>query len=246
VTYVPIPAGAGGSFAGLFTVDLPNGIVLGHQFDIVVRRITTRQIVVPAPPPPPPQIQRKKAATAPSAEIVITKKLLWRYITGSFLVRIQVQKEGKILPVDENLLAVLKWRLGIIEPGNRWFPVLLRWISYLNTRIIGMGGDPGKIPASPNGYQPSGGYGKPGASHEPCYTGKVVKLLYNCFGEFEGFDLKTCECERHCFRVCEPDMEELIYRAWEKRFLIAVCVCKHDKHKVESIALLRAPRRWPA
>jgi hypothetical protein len=245
VTYVPIPAGAGGSFAGLFTVDLPNGIAVGQEFDVVVRRITTRQITVPPPPPPPPPIQRKKAAPA-SPEIVITKKLLWRYITGSFLVRIQVQKEAKILPVDENLLAVLKWRLGIIQPGNRWYPVLLRWISYLNGRIIGMGGNPGKIPASPNGYQPPSSHGKPDGSHERCYTGKVVKLLYNCFGEFEGFDLKTCGCELHCFRVCEPDMEQLLYRAWEKRFTITICVCKHEKHKVESIALLRAPRVLPA
>lgn len=243
VTYVPIPPGAGGSFAGLFTVDLPNGITVGQEFDIVVRRITTKQIALPPPPPPPPQIHRGKAAVAANPKIVIPKTLIWRYITGSFLVRIPVQKESKILPVDENLLAVLKWRLGLIASSNRWYPVLIRWIQYLSGRIIGMGGDPGKIPPSPAGYQPrSTGHGKPGTTARHCYTGKVAELLYDCFGDFEGFDLKTCGCEKHSLRVCDADLEELIYRAWAERFTISVCVCKHDPHKVESVALLRAPR----
>jgi hypothetical protein len=106
---------------------------------------------------------------------------------------------------------VLKWRLGLIGTGNRWYPVLLRWISYLSELIIGIGGDPGKISPSPNGYQAlSTDHGKPGGRYERCYTGKVAELFYNCFGDFEGFDLKTCECEKHSFRSCEPDMEKLI------------------------------------
>jgi hypothetical protein len=240
VTYVPIPRGVGGSFAGLFTVDLPNGIRVGNEFDIIVRRITTRQVVVPPPPPPPPPIQRGKAAAAAPA-IAINQPLIWRYITGSFLVKIEVQKESAILPVDENLLAVLKWRLGLIETGNRWYPVLLRWISVLSSRIVAMGGNPGKIPASPRGYQPPSTDHKP-VRHGRCYTGKVAKLSYNCFGDFEGFNLNTCECETYSFSSCEPDMEELIYLAWVERFEITVCACKHDAHRVESVALLRAPR----
>ncbi len=244
VTYVPIPAGAGGSFAGLFTIDLPDGIAVGQEFDVVVRRITTKRIAVP--PPPPPQIQRGKKAAAAAPQAVISKQLVWRYVTGSFLLRIPVQKDGKILPVDENLLAVLKWRLGIIDPGNRWYPVLLRWITYLSGRIRGMGQNPEKIPPSPYGYQPpSAGDGAPGRGRERCYTGKVSELRYNCFGEFEGFDLKTCECERHAFRCCESDLEHLIYRAWVERFMITVCVCEHDARKVESVILLRAPRKRP-
>ena len=107
-----------------------------------------------------------------------------------------------------------------------------------------MGGDPGKIPPSPSGYQPppSTGHGGPGHPREHCYTGKVAELLYDCFGDFEGFELEGCCCERHCFRVCGPDLEKLIYRAWVERFTIKVCPCRHDAHKVESVALLRAPR----
>ena len=153
VTYIPIPVGAGGSFAGLLTVDLPASVRYGNEFDIVVRRITTRQVVEPTTPLKPAPVPAKGAA--------VEKQLLWRYVTGSFLVKIPVQEESTILPDDENLLAVLKWRLGLIGPDNRWYPVLLRYISCLSGRIDGMGGHASKIPASPDGYQlPSKGAGK--------------------------------------------------------------------------------------
>ena len=143
VTYIPIPAGAGGSFAGLLTVDLPASVRFGDEFDIVVRRITTKQVVAPTPPPPP------KLRSRCSRRCRRHNPPLWRYATGSFLVRIPVQKESTILPVDENLLAILKWRLGLIGPGNRWYPVLLRYINYLSGRIDGMGGNASQIPPSP-------------------------------------------------------------------------------------------------
>ncbi len=55
VTYVPIPQGTGEWYAGLFTVDLPQTVRTGQEFNIVVRRIGKRPVrVSPAPPPPPP------------------------------------------------------------------------------------------------------------------------------------------------------------------------------------------------
>ena len=241
VTYVPIPFGSGGSFAGLFSVDLPAGISVGQEFNVVVRRITTKQI---SAPPAPPQIQRGKGAAVVSPQVVILKQLVWRYVTGSFLIKIPVQKERNILPVDENLLAVLKWRLGQIGTGNRWYPVLVRWLAYLAARIIAMGGDPGKIRPSPTGYQPpTKGPGQPAGTARRCCTGKVAELVYDCFGDFQGFELRGCECEGRFFRACEPDIERLIYRAWEGRFTVTVCACPRDASKVESVTLLRARAR---
>ena len=43
-TYVPIPGGTGQNFGGLFTVDLPPIVVKGQEFNIVVRRVSSRQI----------------------------------------------------------------------------------------------------------------------------------------------------------------------------------------------------------
>jgi hypothetical protein len=238
VTYIPIPSGTGGSFAGLFTLDLPASITVGNEFDIVVRRITTKQMHQAPPPPPPPSIKIARAA-APKA--VVQRRLLWRYITGTFLVKIPVQKESTILPVDENLLSILKWRLGLIGPGNRWYPILLRYIHYLSQRITGMGGNPSKIPPSPSGYQPPpAGHGPEKAEH--CYTGKVTSMFFDRFGDFEGFDLRTEEGEEHSFRAVEHEIEELIYLAWVERFVITVCVRTGDGHPVVSVILRRAPR----
>lgn len=234
VTYVPIPAGTGGSFAGLLTVDLPASVKVGHEFEVLVRRIATRKVIQP-PPPPVPKIKRGGAVPKPDA--TVPKLLLWRYITGTFSMKIPVQKESKILPADENLLSILKWRLGLVGPGNRWYPVLLRYIACLSARIDGMGGNASQIPASPNGYQP--GQGKP---HQHCYTGKVMSLFYDRFGDFEGFDLRTEEGEERAFHACEHEMEELIYLAWVERFVITVCVCAGEPHAVTSVALRRAPR----
>jgi hypothetical protein len=240
VSYVPIPPGAGGSFAGLFTVDLPIGIAVGETFDVVVRRITTKRVVRSTPPPPPP-IQR---GTLAAADVAVPEVLLWRYVTGSFLVRINVQPESRILPNDENLVAVLKWRIGLIGPKNRWYPVLLRYIGYLSGRIDYCGGNAANIPPSPAGYQPpsQGGHGRPHHVREHCWTGKVIELCYDSFGDFEGFAMRSETGEDHRFHARERNIEDLVYRAWVERFVITVCVSARDRHDVVSVVLRRAPR----
>lgn len=236
VTYIPIPAGTGGSFGGLITIDLPPSVTVGNEFDIVVKRITTRRLAVAPPPPPPAQVHLARASQGVNPQEVIPRVLLWRYVTGTFLIKIPIEKESTILLGDENLLSILRWRLTLIGSENRWHPVLLRYIETLTQRIIGMGGNPAKIPPSPNGYQPP--------CHEPekeghCYTGKVTSLLFDRFGDFEGFDLRTEKGAEHSFRAVEPEIAELIYLAWVERFVITVCV--RGDH-VGSVIFRRAPR----
>jgi len=230
VTYLPIPPGAGGSFAGLFTVDLPASVRYGNQFDILVSRITTKQVVQPAQP--------NRALAPQAARAVQEDQRLWRYISGNFLARVSVQPEGKILSTDENLLAILKWRLDLIGASNRWYPVLIRYISYLSGRIDGMGGNAAKIPASPNGYeQPNPILPKPAG--EQCYTGKVMGIRYDRFGDFEGFTILTETGHERWFRGREHEVEELVHHAWIERTLISVFVESHDADWPASIVLRR-------
>ncbi len=230
VTYIPIPPGAGGSFAGLLTVDLPSTVRYGNEFDIVVRRITTKQLVQP---PPPNKLAQPQGARATKGD-----QLSWRYITGSFLARISVQQESKILPADENLLAILKWRLGLIDPSNRWYLVLLRYISYLSGRINGMGGNASGIPPSANGYPAHHPVlGKHAGEH--CYTGKVVGIRYDRFGDFEGFTILSESGHEHWFRGREHQVEELVHQAWIERTVISVFVESHDHDWPASIVLRR-------
>jgi hypothetical protein len=127
--------GTGVNFAGLFIVDLPPGVISGQTYTITVRRISTHPAAA-APPPPPPQIG---AASRPAAT---TDKAMraWRYVVGTFAVRIPV-----------TTLAIMTWRRSQMDPTNRWIPVLNRFIGLIEGRIRGLGGNPGAIEPSPWG-----------------------------------------------------------------------------------------------
>ncbi|MEI9996933.1 MAG: hypothetical protein WDM91_20230 [Rhizomicrobium sp.] len=233
VTYIPIPFGAGGSFAGLMTIDLPASVREGNEFNVLVRRISTKQV----------RTREKRAndrlfLAASSIDTAEREPMVWRYVSGAFLAKISVERESRIVPADENLLAILKWRLGLIGSGNRWYKVLLRYISYLSGRINGMGGNASKIPPSPGGYQPPSFHpGKPAGEHR--YTGKIIGIRYDRFGDFEGFTLLSETGREHRFRGREPAVEELVRRAWIERSLIGVIVEPPDLDWPASIVLDR-------
>jgi hypothetical protein len=192
--------------AGLFTVALPLGVMQGEEFNIIVRRIASRKIATD------------------EFEISVPRVINWRYVTGTFSIRIPVTTGPKILRSEEDTLAIMKWRLQQMLPGNRWYLVLLRYISLLSGRVSGLGGNVGSIPPSPTGAgpvppgMPGGPF--PGSGQE--YTGKVIGLIYDRFGDFEGFLLMTDGGKEKKFRNKEKNIESLIRFAWEKRIVISV------------------------
>jgi hypothetical protein len=235
VTYIPIPPGANQNLAGLLTVELPATVRAGNEFDVLIRRITSRQLTKRA--------GNNIPVATRSLDVAGEQIFNWRYIVGTFLVRIPVQKEAAILPQDENLLAIFKWRLGLISLSNRWYPVLLRFIQYLSARINAMGGNASSIlPVS--GYYPlpkhEPGRGICDAKHGQ--TGKVSGLVYDRFGDFEGFCLYTEEGHERSFYSREREIEEIVYRAWLERFVVRIVVHASRPHEAISIVLLRAPR----
>jgi hypothetical protein len=260
-TFVPIPSGtgAGGNFAGLFTVDLPQGITAGQEFTVTVRRLSTRQVTAPPPPPPPPpppqapQLAGQAAGAvtagavtaAPSAAVNgkrLQTMLNWRYVVGTFAVRIPVTTARTMLPLEENTLSIMKWRLGQLEPANRWVPVLERYIGYIAARVQGLGGRPNAIPPLQWGtFQP-----KPPAGDRRTaeYTGKIEGLSYDRFGDFEGFLLRTEAGDVHVFRSREAGIQELARFAWQDRVLISVLTNDGNRDVPAAIILRRAPGRW--
>ena len=239
VSYVPIPFAVNRTFAGLFTVDLPNGIHVGQEFNVKVRRVASRRASRGT------KINAVAEATAARGNMLLN----WRYVTGSFQVKIPVGEDAKLLRPDENVLAILKWRLEQFAPSYRWRPVVKRLIGYLSGRIIGFGGDPGTIKPSPTGLPvaPGGGHGAGhgtghGTGHggEICWRGKVTGVIYDMFGDFEAFRLAT-EHGEHCFEASEPAIEMLVRRAWLDRMLVLVTASEHAPRRPVSIDLLRAP-----
>ena len=142
----------------------------------------------------------------------------WRYVTGTFQVKIPVTTPEVMLRPEQDTLAVMKWRFQQLAVTNRWRPVLERYISYLSARVAGLGGDPDAIPPSPDGA-PTGD--DAGGVSRGSYTGKVEELVYDCFGRFEGFVLAGC-CDRRPFRTTECGFEDVLLKACRACLLVTV------------------------
>ncbi len=82
--------------------------------------------------------------------------------------------------------------------------MLARYIELLSERVDGLGGDPNVIPPSFGGYLPGGRAPvAPSRRRRRVLSGKVCEVLFDCFGDFEGFILCTCERE-HRIASHEP------------------------------------------
>jgi kumamolisin len=71
------------------------------------------------------------------------------------------------------------------------------------------------------------------------FTGKVVGIRFSRFGDFEGFDLETEDGEERHFHGREPEVQELVDRAWNERILITVLTAQHDPRWPSSIVYRR-------
>jgi hypothetical protein len=274
-TSVPIPPGAGENFAGLFTVELPVGAVhRGDDLTITVQRLSSRAAPInppPPPPPPPPRIAGAlagggaaagvEATLAPGSVVVKPKHMAdWRYVVGTFAVRIPVTTGHVILPLEMSTYAILKWRYHRLAPKNRWRPVLKRYLEQIARRIDGLGGLSWTIEPSPWGYTPPGrgSHGGPGQGpgHDPghglpghlqpwemAHTGKVECLVYDRFGDFAGFELRTEDGHLVTYRAREAEIEALVHAAWRDRRVVTIFSRKDDAHSPTAVILRRAPQQ---
>jgi hypothetical protein len=222
VTYVPIPAKAGENFAGLFTLDLPTTVRTGQEFDVVVRRLGTkanRKLEFA-------ELQegdRKRPTTIAGAT--------WRYVVGTFQVKIPVATAETMLVPEENTLAIMRWRLEQLPPKDRWYEVLKRYVDFIADRVAALGGDPNSIPASP--------HGAPISHRAPCddgveHRGRIGEVVFDCFGRIEGFVLVGC-CDTHAYKTREPDVANLILRACHERLDVGVVSPRNDHARVRRI-----------
>lgn len=248
VTYIPIPPGAGDSFAGLLTIDLPTSVVTGQEFNVIVRRITTHRAPgrVPMPTgvpivragtelPGTPQPPVGAAPVGPQFAAMVTRNRgNWRCVTGTFQIKVPVGTPATILPAERTTLAIFKWRLQQMSPANRWYPVLQRYILYLGGRIRELGGDPDQIPASPLGYWEGGEGAKPhdtGAS----VTGRVTRVIFDCGGRVEGFVVQECCDRERTFAICDEGLADLVLRACTHGYRVTIVSSKTNPHGVHRL-----------
>jgi hypothetical protein len=141
-----------------------------------------------------------------------------RRIIGSFQLTIPVHTVVDILPMEVRKLSVLRHIGESIPTTNRWYPVWTRYLGEISDRVKGLGGNPDDIFPSPTG---EGRPIPPDTTDMNFLTGRVIRILYDCFGSFEGFVLRTCEGE-HIFRACGKGIEEVIYKACRYELVLTV------------------------
>ena len=73
--------------------------------------------------------------------------------------------------------------------------------------------------------------------HEHEFVGKIERLIYDRFGDFEAFTLESASGQVRRFESREPHLAELALRAWREHWRVEVDV-DGDPHRPASISLL--------
>ena len=267
VSYIPIPTTGPDDLSGLLTLDLPSSVVYGQEIKVTLQRVTTRRLLAEEPiqlqaASNPAGASRTSArrnprgtaaaggiATEPQGVIEggariregkppSTHTSTWRQVTGSFQIKVPVTPEERMLPEQEDMLAVFRWRLQAMPAGYRWRRAVERYTEYLAEKVDALGGHSERIPPSLGG--------RPGKHHlrtaedDLAFTGKVVGIRYDRFGDFTGFTMRLENGLLRSFRSHEKPVAELVHDAWAGRYLISVHVDRRASDWPETIVLRRS------
>ncbi len=225
ITYIPIPGRVTQPMPGLITLQLPPTVRVGEEFKVDVQQhsgltFDTRFGRI------------ESSASQPNDLNFSTRKVL-----GAFRMTAVVKAGAPLLHKAVRNLAVLKYILQAIPTNDGWYPVFVRYIGQLGDKVGGLGVDPGQIGPSPDDPGIPGGAGE-GKVH--CYTGKVCEVIFDCFGDFEGFILESCD-GRHRFRSSEVGIGRLVLKACQDRLWLSVCVREDDRDRIHEI-IVRSDR----
>jgi Zinc carboxypeptidase len=223
IAYIPIPARQQ-PMPALLTLKLPLTVRDGEQFKIDVQQHSG------------PTFERTLSNRVIEGPATLKDvNFSARKVLGAFRLRVAVKIGDPLLSKLVRNLAVLKYIFEAIPLSDPWHPVFVRYIGQLSDQVKGLGVDPGSVPASADDP------GIPGRGVEgerECLTGKVVEVIFDCFGDFEGFVLETCDCRHHRFNSREKGIRELVLRACHDSLLISVCVSKKCHDKIHEIIVL--------
>ncbi|MFY9972135.1 MAG: hypothetical protein WAK41_22280 [Roseiarcus sp.] len=227
-TYIPIPKGTDVNFAGLLSLQLPAGVKKGDKYEVVVRQITSNDYTEPVI-----QIQeaRKRTRRAQAQAAAPPNQYAWRHTSGIFRLTIPVDTKTDLIEREERYYAILQFIANSIPTASRWFPVFERYLKQVGGRVRGFGGDPGLIPPSGTGHLPGDGHKPEPCEGEPLteFVGKVRGLIYDHFGDFEGFTLdEGCGRVRR-FQSRERRMARVIREAWSDRATVIVLASARDE-----------------
>ena len=235
-------------YAGLLSIDLPPTIRKDEQFSVLVRQVTNTFGLVAKPGTSVAAGIDAAADLGVGSDISLISRtsdrqpFFYRKVLGAFQLTIPVHTKELLLDEEERTLSVLRWIAPAIPTANRGYRIFERYLSDIDGRVSGFGGDPTVITPSPTGSGVPGRRPKApfGDERRMSFTGKVSALLFDRFGDFTGFHLDTEDGDR-TFSAREHEIESLAQRAWADRILISVVVERHAPHRPEEIVLLHLP-----
>jgi hypothetical protein len=160
---------------------------------------------------------------------------------GAFQLTIPVGAKDLLLPREERDLSVLRWIGEAIPHNSRWDRVFGRYVEEIAGRVTAFGGDPNNILPSPTGDgRRKHPCPEPDHERQTSHTGKISGLIFDRFGDFEGFLLDTEERERKFFSR-EKNMEELAGRVWRERLRVTVLADRDEPERPVTIIIRRPP-----
>jgi murein tripeptide amidase MpaA len=226
ISYIQMPGQLTQPIPGLVTVQLPLSVREGQQFNIDVQQHTgsTYLRVLSA---------RQAETRLPQRQDVSVSA---RKVLGAFRMAVAVKAGEPLLQKAVRNLAVLRYIFQAIPTSDSWHPVFVRYIGQLGDQIKGLGIDPTLIKPSLDDPGLPGFPVLPPADKHVWHTGKVCEVIFDCFGDFEGFVLESCE-ERHHFKSTEKGIGHLVMTACRERLLLSVRTRreKNREHIVEII-----------
>jgi hypothetical protein len=190
----------------------------------------------------------------------------WRETIGAFQLGIPVSTKAEMLAHHLRLLSVLRWRAEWLRPNDRWYASFRRYVELMTEKVRALGGDPYAFPPTPDGSidlpgqrdggagggtsQPGGGLlGSPGDEWPPdasgamgvgdpgTWSGKIAGLLFDHFGDFEGFFLEAYDGSHHRFTSRERAIQDLAREAWRERDVVTVITVSPSVRRVRHLLI---------
>ena len=229
VTYMPIPAGKE-NLAGLIDIDLPSAVRAGTKLTAIFTQLTRKSGSIQRRQRSDANVDRAEFALPPSKPQFYS----YRVATGTFQLALELTPNAQTLRKVERNLSLLRWIYEAIPANNRWHPIFERYTSALAAQIHALGGDANAVLPSPSGVWTTGGERNGDREH---FVGKIDGLIYDRFGDFEGFILETERGRTFEFFSRESHMELVARRAWWDRLRVTVTPEAADHFRARRLVL---------
>ena len=101
----------------------------------------------------------------------------WREVIGAFQIGVPVSVRDDMLDYHLRLLSIMRYRLELLRPVNRWYPAFSAYVELLTRKVAALGGNPATVRPTPDGEidlpggDDTGGGGDPGGPGDPPLPG---------------------------------------------------------------------------